>query len=85
MIKIVKNKETDTVNERNKKDLAKFQAFVEECNNNHLGNEQKVKSTALKYNRTQDDIEQQYKRSRVCKSSDIKQPLETRKQKQPAD
>ena len=71
--KIAKNKEAGTVDERDEKDLAKYQAIVDEYNSKRRADEQKAKPIALKRNRSQDEVEQDKKRSRVGKSADAKQ------------
>lgn len=60
------------MNERDEKGLAKYQAIVTEYNNKHLGKQQKAKLTALDH-----AIDLNNKKTRVCKSSDTKQPLQT--------
>ncbi|CAD7083270.1 unnamed protein product [Hermetia illucens] len=81
--KIARNKEAGTVNERDEKDFAKYQAIVEEYNSKRLANEQKAKPIALKRHRSQEEVEQDHKRSRVGKRSDAKQHPKKRTQQQP--
>lgn len=57
-----------------------MQTITEEYNNEHVGNQQKAKSTAVKGNRSQYVAEQQDNRSRVSKGSRTKQALHIMKQ-----
>lgn len=49
--KIAINKEADIVDERNEKDLAKYQAMVKKYNNKYLGNQQNVNLPTFKMRR----------------------------------
>lgn len=75
--KIAKNKEADTVDERDEEFLAENQAIVEKYNNKRLRNQLRAESTAFKRNRSRDEVEQRSKKSRVCKDSNAKQLLKS--------
>lgn len=73
-----------------KKDCKRYikgprQPIVEEYNIKYPGDQQKVKLTAYRRNRSENELERQSKRNRVCKDSDTKQPRQALKQQHPGN
>lgn len=68
-----------TVDKRDRKSLAKYQAIIEECNNKRLETQQKPKPTDLKRNQSQS------KRNRLCKGSGANQLLQPVRKQRPTE
>lgn len=66
---IAKSKEGVTVAQPDEEDLAKYQTIVEQYNSKRLVDKQKANPTVLKSNRSQYEVKQEHKRSKVRKSS----------------
>lgn len=64
---IAKDKNSDTLKKRDKRDLAKYQAILEEYNAKSLRNQQNVKPNVFNCNRYLHGLEKN-KRSTVCKA-----------------